>query len=137
MTDIIVFTLLPAKSEDMIHLGCSIFQSVSPYVRQSEKLVHNSTEFHFFFSYFPTIPPYHTPPPPTTKITHPPGMVITPQTTIRDGRVRFFYTKLVYKKLDLLEAKIYETGELQIQDIGIFDYTFFRELSERERAKVS
>ena len=30
----------------------------------------------------------------------------------------------------------FETGELQIQDIGIFDYTFLGELRER-RAKVS
>ena len=121
-----VITLLLAKSEEMIHLGCSIFQSVSPYVRQSEKLVHNSTEFHFFFSYFPTIPPYHTPPPPnppppppTTKITHPPGMVITPQTTIRDGRVRFFirnwsirnwiYWRLRFKKLESCKFKILES----------------------------
>ena len=70
MTDIIVFTLLPAKSEEMIHLGCSIFQSVSPYVRQSEKLVHNSTEFHFFSHIFQLFPPT-THPHPQTPHPHP------------------------------------------------------------------
>ena len=122
MTDIIVFTLLPAKSEDMIHLGCSIFQSVSPYVRQSEKLVHNSTEFHFFliFSNYSPLPPYPPnlhPHPQLQKLPIP--LVITPQPTIRDGRARFLlrnwsirnwiYRRLRFKKLESCKFKILES----------------------------